>query len=82
MTGRESSLWHFVSKSGDYYLVMNEDYGAAFTIADNGYVGLVSVSLLQFKEKWGAHGNYIEALSDGKIQDAAVFRQRRRDLPG
>ncbi len=39
-------------KEWDYYLVMSEDYGAAFTLSDNGYIGLQSVSLLNFKEKW------------------------------
>ena len=39
-------------KEWDYYLVMNEDYGAAFTLSDNGYIGLQSVSLLNFKDRW------------------------------
>lgn len=39
-------------KEWDYYLIMNEDYGAAFTLSDDGYIGLQSVSLLNFKEKW------------------------------
>lgn len=39
-------------KEWDYYLVMNEHYAAAFTISDNGYFGLQSVSLLNFQERW------------------------------
>lgn len=42
----------FRIKERDRYLVMNEDFGAAFTLSDNGYFGLQSVSLLNFKEKW------------------------------
>lgn len=39
-------------KEWDYYLVTNESYGVAFTISDLGYLGMVSVSLLDFKEGW------------------------------
>lgn len=41
----------FRIKERDYYLVMNQEYGAAFTLSDNGYMGVQSVSLLNFKEK-------------------------------
>ena len=36
-------------KQWDYYYVENESYGIAFTVADNGYMGLLSVSLVDFK---------------------------------
>lgn len=39
-------------KEWDYYLVLNEDYAGAFTICDAGYIGLLSVSLLNLKEEW------------------------------
>ena len=42
----------FRIKEWDYYLVMNEDYAAAFALSDDGYMGLQSVSLLNFKEGW------------------------------
>lgn len=35
-------------KEWDYYLVNNDHFGAAFTISDMGYIGLLSVSLLDF----------------------------------
>ena len=38
-------------KEWDYYLVTNEDFGIAFTIADNGYMGLISASFLDFKKR-------------------------------
>ncbi len=39
-------------KEWDYYLIMNKDYGVAFTVADNGYMGLISASFLHFRENW------------------------------
>ena len=38
----------FRIKEWDYYLVLSKDFGAAFTISDDGYIGLQSVSLLEF----------------------------------
>jgi len=37
-------------KEWDYYLVYDENYAVAFTIADNGYMGMLSVSLIDFKK--------------------------------
>lgn len=42
----------FRIKEWDYYLVLNEEFAGAFTISDDGYIGLQSVSLLNFKEGW------------------------------
>ncbi len=38
-------------KEWDYYYVGNDDCGIALTIADNSYMGLGSVSILDFKKK-------------------------------
>ena len=38
----------FRIKEWDYYLVVNKDFAAAFTISDDGYIGLQSISLLEF----------------------------------
>ena len=38
-------------KEWDYYLVTNDDFGIAFTIADNGYMGLISASFLDFEKR-------------------------------
>lgn len=35
-------------KEWDYFLLYNGDYGVALTLADNGYMGLVSASFLDF----------------------------------
>ena len=38
-------------KEWDYYLVANDRFGLALTIADNGYMGLDSISFLDFETK-------------------------------
>lgn len=38
-------------KEWDYYYIGNNDYGLALTIADNGYMWLLSATLLDFKSK-------------------------------
>ena len=63
----------FRIKEWDYYLVMNEDYAAAFTLSDDGYIGLQSVSLLNFKEKVGAHGDDPDAAAHGEDEDAVFL---------
>ena len=39
-------------KEWDYYLINNGRFAVALTIDDNGYMGLDSVSFLQFDEEW------------------------------
>ena len=39
-------------KEWDYYLAANDHFAVALTIADNGYMGLDSISFLHFDEKW------------------------------
>ena len=36
-------------KEWDYYYIGNDEFGIALTIADNSYMNLMSVSLLDFK---------------------------------
>ncbi len=38
-------------KEWDYYYIGNDDYGLALTIADNGYMSMASISLLDFKSR-------------------------------
>ncbi len=40
----------FQIKEWDYYLVLNPRFAAAFTVSDNGYFGMQSVSFLNFTE--------------------------------
>ena len=42
----------FRTKQWDYYYVGNNHYGLCLTIDDNGYMGLDSVSFLDFDNKW------------------------------
>ena len=39
-------------KEWDYYLIYNKDYAIALTIDDNSYMGMVSASFINLKEKW------------------------------
>mgnify|MGYP000857963738 CR=1 FL=1 len=57
----------FKIKEWDYYLINNEDYGIAFTIADNSYLGFVSVSLLDFKKKTYEMFSTMKAFTFGKF---------------
>lgn len=58
----------FRIKEWDYYLVMSKDYGAAFTISDDGYIGLQSVTLLDFKKKWEHTETILNFFPMGKLK--------------
>ncbi len=53
-------------KEWDYYYVGNNDYGIALTIADNSYMGLYSVSFLNFKDKWEITKSAMTFMPKGK----------------
>ncbi len=57
----------FRIKEWDYYLVLNEDFAGAFTISDDGYIGLQSVSLLNFKEGWEHTETILNPFPMGKL---------------
>lgn len=57
----------FRIKEWDYYLVLNKDFAAAFTISDDGYVGLQSVSLLDFTQPWEHTETVLDAFPMGKL---------------
>ena len=40
----------FKIKEWDYYCILNNDYGVAFTIADNGYLGFAGITVLDLQE--------------------------------
>ena len=54
-------------KEWDYYLVMSNDFAAAFTISDDGYIGLQSVSLLDFTKPWEHTETILDAFPMGKL---------------
>lgn len=57
----------FRIKEWDYYLVLNKEFAAAFTVSDDGYIGLQSVSILDFKKKWEHTETILNLLPMGKL---------------
>ena len=56
-------------KEWDYYLVVGDDFATAFTISDDGYVGLQSVSLLELGENpWEHTETVLNVFPMGKIK--------------
>lgn len=55
-------------KEWDYYIVMGKGFAGAFTISDDGYIGLQSVSLLEFGElSWEHTETVLNAFPMGRI---------------
>ena len=75
-------------KEWDYYLVLNRDFAAAFTVSDDGYIGLQSVSLLVFGERpWEHTETVLNAFPLGKLklprdsgEGVTEFRNKRLEL--
>lgn len=71
-------------KEWDYYFINDDDYGVALTIDDNSYMGLVSVSVLDFKNKTEVTKSYIIWLTFGEIvfpsssKDGDVFVESKK----
>ena len=72
-------------KEWDYYLVLSGSFGAAFTISDDGYIGLQSVSLLRFGDApWEHTETVLNAFPMGKLhlpadssEDVTEYRDKR-----
>ena len=54
-------------KEWDYYFIHDDEYGIALTIDDNSYMGLASVSVLNFKNKTEHTKSYMRWLTFGKV---------------
>ena len=54
-------------KEWDYYFINDDEYGVALTIDDNSYMGMASVSILDFKNKTEWTKSYIVWFTYGKI---------------
>ncbi len=55
-------------KEWDYYLVLSDGFAGAFTISDDGYIGLQSVSLLRFgAEPWEHTETVLNPFPMGKL---------------
>lgn len=63
-------------KEWDYYLIQSDCYALALTIADNGYMGLDSISLLEFDEK--GQNNYY---AQHTYSQMSLFTLGKRHLP-
>lgn len=56
-------------KEWDYYLVVGKDFAGAFTISDDGYIGLQSVSLLHLgKNLWEHTETVLTPFPMGKLK--------------
>ena len=55
-------------KEWDYYLITNGRYGLALTVADNSYMGLDSVSLLDFGKGWEHTNSPMRILPMGRTR--------------
>lgn len=53
-------------KEWDYYYVGNDKYGAAFTIADNSYMGLIGASIIDLENAKEKTVNIIKIMPNGK----------------
>ena len=61
-------------KEWDYYLVMGRGFAGAFTISDDGYIGLQSASLLVFGEKpWEHTETILNMFPMGKLKLPSDF---------
>lgn len=54
-------------KEWDYYLILSSDFGVAMTISDDGYIGLQSVSFLDFKHNWEHTETILNLFPMGKL---------------
>lgn len=55
-------------KEWDYYLITDGHIGLALTIADNGYMGLDSISFLHFDERWEKTKSSMRLLPMGRTK--------------
>ena len=54
-------------KEWDYYFIQDGEYGIALTIDDNSYMGMASISVLDFKNKKENTKSYISWFTFGKV---------------
>lgn len=54
-------------KEWDYYLVLSQEFGAAFTISDNGYIGLQSVTFFDFTKSFQHTESILNLFPMGKL---------------
>lgn len=70
-------------KEWDYYYIGDENYGIALTIDDNSYMGMASISVLDFKNKTHITKSPIQWLTFGEVklpsssEDGDTFHERK-----
>lgn len=64
-------------KEWDYYCINNGHFALALTIADNSYMGLDSISLLNLDEGWEITKSPMRAFTNGRIGLPGEQRDRR-----
>ncbi len=65
----------FRIKEWDYYIVMNNEFGIAMTVADNGYMGFVSSTLFEWNKKQEMSSAIITPLPLGKFNMPSSSKQ-------
>jgi len=69
-------------KEWDYYLVQSDRYALALTIADNGYMGLDSISLLDFDGPWEQTVSKMSFFTLGKRRLPSTSKEGRSHTAG
>ncbi len=54
-------------KEWDYYLIYNKDVAVALTVADNSYMGMISASVIDFKNKRQVTTSPMNFMPDGRM---------------
>lgn len=77
----------FRIKEWDYYLVMGQGFACAFTLSDDGYIGLQSVSFLDFTKPWEHTETVLNPFPMGKFHlpptsktGDIVYKDKRLDM--
>ena len=71
-------------KEWDYYFVRDDEYGIALTIDDNSYMGMASISVLDFKNQKDYTKSHIRWLTFGEVKfpssskDGDVFMESKK----
>lgn len=71
-------------KEWDYYFINDDEYGIALTIDDNSYMGLVSVSILDFENNREWTKSYMRWFTNGSTQfpsstdDGDIFVENKK----
>lgn len=62
-------------KEWDYYLIHNNDFAIALTVADNGYMGMLSASVIDFNNKKEKTSSIIDLFPLGKYNMPATSKK-------